>query len=367
MVDTVYGVLTPPLLEGNGTNLRNWFFEKDELPLLLEAFVGKPVRLEHDPNLVVGKVLMLELDSLGNLGAYLAVDTTTLLGRLTMHRIKTGETLGLSINYDAVRVEGCPHRVGSFVPIDISIVKRPVMEGSRILRYGNRNVQYVSASGIHKIMDPAPTAPQMIPVPQGLSVEAMNEALNVALAIRSGDINLASLKGFELARKRIADMQYMRLAENRDMVKLIREEKLASNPHLETAFDESIEAHTHMSNPNFATVMNIACGYRSQISEQAATIHTLQKQVDEWKTAQQAPRSVVIERPDIPVAPPADASYDASIAKRARLMTDDALERMKEAVRSTRPSRDELEAECDAFAKASLPTFKTADMRAAPP
>lgn len=115
---------------------REYYIYNDEIYDLKDAFVGKNVCLFHDMELTIGFVMGLSYDKYHNVIAKLFINENLPNGRWAFEQMKKGELLGLSWKYSTAQDEAKISRTGRPVPIEISLVNKGAIPGTRILIYG---------------------------------------------------------------------------------------------------------------------------------------------------------------------------------------------------------------------------------------
>ncbi len=117
----------------------------DEAELFFSGLQGKPVYFEHDERKEIGKVL--EVWSSEAFGGQI-------LASLLLHDASVYSGLaellnnGLSIGQQAVFDKETGVRLGSSTPVEISVVRKGAVPGSRVIAFGYLNKACVSQSGI---------------------------------------------------------------------------------------------------------------------------------------------------------------------------------------------------------------------------
>ena len=290
----VYGVVHPPLEEVSDT--RGWLFEADELETIRHLFYDKPVRLEHKPLLRAGSVLDLQLDEYGNLGAYLFVDETTRVGRVAMRRIRDGTALGLSVLFYAGQHPIHRGRVVDNTAIEISIVRYPLHRGSRILKYGNRFTQFISDSGIRKIVlnmsSPAQTNTDADPdvIDEALLREDQKlAAQELCREWEAQGICRTSIRQFIEAKAHHKESELKKLQEMEDIREQLFAEYIANDLYSKEILQQGINDHSTL------VAMRIAC---SAIRDKNAmkTLFDLEKERMDAKALSTKPQ---ISRPPL--------------------------------------------------------------------
>lgn len=125
----IRGRVHPP--PNKDADFRGWSFRADEIASVMPRYKGKPVRVDHDPTRVVGKVDRIWCDpACGSLIVDLALNDDAGAWE-AMRMVNDGTLTGLSLGYKAVR-GAQSERASKPEPTEISIVSVGAMEDTEI-------------------------------------------------------------------------------------------------------------------------------------------------------------------------------------------------------------------------------------------
>ena len=98
----------------------------------VQGFVGKPICLEHDPNVKVGQITAAWQDRDNHMRITARIFTDTETGKETFDRINKGDLRGFSVGYDVSCDKANPNQVSGKHFNEISVCQEPFFAGAEI-------------------------------------------------------------------------------------------------------------------------------------------------------------------------------------------------------------------------------------------
>lgn len=126
------------------------YYHDDSIKLNAEdvrGFVGKPICLEHDESVQVGKITAAWQDRDNHMRITARIWTDTPMGEEVFQRINNGDLRGFSVGYDVSCARDNPNQVVGKHFNEISVCQEPFFEGASITVAATKKQDYKSGMG----------------------------------------------------------------------------------------------------------------------------------------------------------------------------------------------------------------------------